>query len=48
MEQDEQDEQLYVSTVCLSWETFIFIEGGEGEKEGGARGSGIVGVNRGE
>lgn len=23
-------------------------EGGEGEKEGGARGSGIVGVNRGE
>lgn len=42
MEQDEQDEQLYVSTVCLSWETFIFIEGG------GARGSGIVGVNRGE
>lgn len=47
MEQDEQDEQLY-ATVCLSWETFIFIEGGEGEKEGGARGSGIVGVNRGE
>lgn len=26
----------------------LFLLRGEGEKEGGARGSGIVGVNRGE